>query len=232
MTGQDSSDWLGLSGRVCVVTGGGGGIGRARPSVSPAPAPASRRSISTNAGLKVRTRSCASSAMAISSFAATPPASRASPPHPRRSRNRSGPATSWSTPRRCCVPARSTICLLPNGTRVLAVNLTGYFLCAQVFGRQMRALGRGSLVHVVVDCRQQRAGAERRLQRQQGRRDHAVAAARQRMGAAWHPQQRRQPRHGDHADEPGILRYAGGDRAALRRGAACGGSACRRIWPT
>src|ERR1700719_5422630 len=29
MTEQDSSDWLGLSGRVCVVTGGGGGIGRA-----------------------------------------------------------------------------------------------------------------------------------------------------------------------------------------------------------
>jgi len=29
MTGQDSSDWLGLSGRGCVVTGGGGGIGRA-----------------------------------------------------------------------------------------------------------------------------------------------------------------------------------------------------------
>src|SRR6195952_2145038 len=29
MTGQDNSDWLGLSGRVCVVTGGGGGIGRA-----------------------------------------------------------------------------------------------------------------------------------------------------------------------------------------------------------
>ena len=29
MTGKDSSDWLGLSGRVCVVTGGGGGIGRA-----------------------------------------------------------------------------------------------------------------------------------------------------------------------------------------------------------
>ena len=29
MTAKDSSDWLGLSGRVCVVTGGGGGIGRA-----------------------------------------------------------------------------------------------------------------------------------------------------------------------------------------------------------
>jgi NAD(P)-dependent dehydrogenase (short-subunit alcohol dehydrogenase family) len=30
----------------------------------------------------------------------------------------------------------------------LAVNLTGYFLCAQAFGRQMIAKGRGSLVHV------------------------------------------------------------------------------------
>jgi NAD(P)-dependent dehydrogenase (short-subunit alcohol dehydrogenase family) len=29
MTGQNPSDWLDLSGRVCVVTGGGGGIGRA-----------------------------------------------------------------------------------------------------------------------------------------------------------------------------------------------------------
>src|SRR5882762_3962280 len=29
MTGQNSSDWLGLSGRAGVVTGGGGGIGRA-----------------------------------------------------------------------------------------------------------------------------------------------------------------------------------------------------------
>ena len=29
MTEQPSTDWLGLAGRVCVVTGGGGGIGRA-----------------------------------------------------------------------------------------------------------------------------------------------------------------------------------------------------------
>ena len=29
MTDQNSSDWLGLSGRVAVVTGAGGGIGRA-----------------------------------------------------------------------------------------------------------------------------------------------------------------------------------------------------------
>jgi NAD(P)-dependent dehydrogenase (short-subunit alcohol dehydrogenase family) len=37
---------------------------------------------------------------------------------------------------------------LAEWNTTLAVNLTGYFLCAQVFGRQMRKLGRGSLVHV------------------------------------------------------------------------------------
>ena len=31
---------------------------------------------------------------------------------------------------------------------VLAVNLTGYLLCAQSFGRQMRSRGRGSVVHI------------------------------------------------------------------------------------
>lgn len=31
---------------------------------------------------------------------------------------------------------------------ILSVNLTGYFLCAQEFGRAMRAAGRGVLVHV------------------------------------------------------------------------------------
>ena len=38
--------------------------------------------------------------------------------------------------------------LSPAGNAVLSVNLTGYFLCAQIFGRQMRAQGRGSIVHI------------------------------------------------------------------------------------
>jgi NAD(P)-dependent dehydrogenase (short-subunit alcohol dehydrogenase family) len=37
---------------------------------------------------------------------------------------------------------------LAEWNAVLSVNLTGYFICAQIFGRQMRKLGRGSLVHV------------------------------------------------------------------------------------
>lgn len=37
---------------------------------------------------------------------------------------------------------------LADWNDVLAVNLTGYLLCAQAFGAQMRAAGRGSIVHV------------------------------------------------------------------------------------
>ena len=37
---------------------------------------------------------------------------------------------------------------LDEWNEVLAVNLTGYFLCAQAFGRQMRARGKGALVHI------------------------------------------------------------------------------------
>src|SRR5260370_6762641 len=57
----------------------------------------------------------------------------------------------------CAVLVNTAAVLRPGGldtlslaewNAVLSVNLTGYFLCAQVFGRQMRALGRGSLVHI------------------------------------------------------------------------------------
>lgn len=37
---------------------------------------------------------------------------------------------------------------LTEWNAVLAVNLTGYFLCAQAFARQMRANGGGSMVHI------------------------------------------------------------------------------------
>ena len=37
---------------------------------------------------------------------------------------------------------------LADWNALLSVNLTGYFLCAQAFGRQMRATGRGSIVHI------------------------------------------------------------------------------------
>src|SRR6476659_2772359 len=148
MTGTNSSDWLGLSGRVCVVTGGGGGIGRAT-AVSLAQAGAHVAALDCDErGLAVTeaelhkighahvvTRCDTTSAESVTAASLTIEKSL-------------GP---------CGVLVNTAAVLRPGGldalslaewNAVLAVNLTGYFICAQTFGRQMRALGRGSLVHV------------------------------------------------------------------------------------
>jgi len=148
MTGQNSSDWLGLSGRVSVVTGGGGGIGRA-VAVNLAQAGARVAAIDrderglevTRAALRelgdghVVVRCDTTGAESVHAASETIEKSL-------------GP---------CSVLVNTAAVLRPGGldtlsleewNAVLAVNLTGYFLCAQTFGRQMRALGRGSLVHI------------------------------------------------------------------------------------
>ena len=148
MTGQDSSDWLGLSGRVCVVTGGGGGIGRAvatslaRAGARVAAIDRDERGLeATRAELRelgcdhVVTNCDTTSAERVTAVSET-------------IEKALGP---------CSVLVNTAAVLRPGGLEtlslaewnaVLSVNLTGYFLCAQIFGRQMRKLGRGSLLHV------------------------------------------------------------------------------------
>ncbi len=148
MTGQDSSDWLGLSGRVCVITGGGGGIGRA-VATSLARAGARVAAIDRDEGGLEITRTelrelgaghvvtpCDTSSMESVTAAAE---------------------TIEKSLGLCSVLVNAAAVLRSGGldtlslaewNAVLAVNLTGYFLCAQMFGRQMRKLGRGSLVHI------------------------------------------------------------------------------------
>src|SRR5712671_5642589 len=144
MTGTDSSNWLGLSGRVCVVTGGGGGIGRAT-AVSFAQAGARVAAIDRDErGLEVtqaELRKLGDGHLVVSCDTTS---------------TESVTAASESLGR-CNVLVNTAAILRPGAldtlslaewNSVLAVNLTGYFLCAQAFGRQMRNLGRGSLVHV------------------------------------------------------------------------------------
>jgi NAD(P)-dependent dehydrogenase (short-subunit alcohol dehydrogenase family) len=148
MTGKDSSDWLGLSGRVCVVTGGGGGIGRAvASSLARAGAPVAaidrdERSLeATRAELRELGRDHVVTGCDTSSAESVAAASE----------------TIENALGSCGVLVNAAAVLRPGGLEnlslaewnaVLSVNLTGYFLCAQIFGRQMRKLGRGSLVHV------------------------------------------------------------------------------------
>jgi NAD(P)-dependent dehydrogenase (short-subunit alcohol dehydrogenase family) len=148
MTSQNSSDWLGLQNRVCVVTGGGGGIGRAvalnlaRAGARVAAIDLDERGLAaTDAELRERgdghlvTRCDTSSA---DSVAATAEAIEKS----------LGPGAVLVNTAAVLRPGGLENLSLAEWNAVLSVNLTGYFLCAQTFGRQMRKAGRGSLVHV------------------------------------------------------------------------------------
>ncbi len=148
MTGQDSSDWLGLSGRVCVVTGGGGGIGRAT-ALSFASAGARVAAIdrdqrgleATQAELRklgaghLVVNCDTTSAESVTTAAGTIEKSL-------------GPCNVLVNTAAILRPGALDTLSLAEWNSVLAVNLTGYFLCAQSFGRQMRTNRSGSLIHV------------------------------------------------------------------------------------
>lgn len=146
MTEQPSSDWLGLAGRVCVVTGAGGGIGRA-VAVNLAKAGAHIAAIDRDEQGLEKTRAELSgnrhviapcdvtSADSIASAAAT-------------IEKALGPAGVLVNAAAILRPGALDTLTLAEWNMVISVNLTGYFLCAQAFGAQMRRERRGSLVHV------------------------------------------------------------------------------------
>ena len=147
-TEQQAFDWLGLTGRVCVVTGGGGGIGRAT-ALSFAKAGArvaaididerglevTRQELARHGAGHVIARCDTTDVDSVTTAAVTIEQSL-------------GPCEVLINTAAVLRPGALDALSLAEWNTVLSVNLTGYFLCAQAFGRQMRKLGRGSLVHV------------------------------------------------------------------------------------
>ena len=143
-----ASNFLGLAGRVCVVTGGGSGIGRAtalafgREGASVA---VLDRDPAAAAAVAAEIAALGSRAEAIGCDVSDPASVDSAAA---RSAQALGP----------CDVLVNNAGILRGGAmaempveawnEVLAVDLTGCFLAAQTFGRQMLAKGKGSIVHV------------------------------------------------------------------------------------
>jgi NAD(P)-dependent dehydrogenase (short-subunit alcohol dehydrogenase family) len=146
MTEQTSADWLGLAGRVCVVTGAGGGIGRA-VAVNLAGAGALVAAIDRDEAGLARTRQLLSGDRHM--LAPCDVTNRESILAVSETIEKAlGPCHALVNAAAILRPGSLDTVSLAEWNAVLSVNLTGYFLCAQIFGAQMRAQKRGSLVHV------------------------------------------------------------------------------------
>jgi glucose 1-dehydrogenase len=145
--GDGSHDWLDLAERVCVVTGAGSGIGAAiaegltevgaRVALLDRNGDTCRRvarSLSER-GARVLAIECDTSDEA---------AVRASA---RRVNDEMGPCYGLANNAGFLRPASLAEVPLADWNAMLAVNLTGYLLCAREFAQQMRSIGGGSIVH-------------------------------------------------------------------------------------
>lgn len=143
---SQNADWLGLKDRVCVVTGAGSGIGRA-VALGMAEAGASvvlldRDGESCRAAAEAlrptgaRTLALACDIASLESIATAERASRAL-----------GPCDVLVNNAGILSPGSLATITLEEWNRLLSVNLTGYLLCAQAFGKAMVERGRGAIVH-------------------------------------------------------------------------------------
>jgi NAD(P)-dependent dehydrogenase (short-subunit alcohol dehydrogenase family) len=146
--GASATSWLGLEGRTCVVTGAGGGIGRA---TALAFAAAGARLVlleRDEGGLATTARKVAAQsgqdAVAITCDVSDQASVEAAAAQAER------------TAGRCHILMNNAGILRPGAlasltldawNALMSVNLTGYFLCAQAFGRQMLAGSGGAIVH-------------------------------------------------------------------------------------
>lgn len=144
----ETSDWLGLKDRVCVVTGAGSGIGasiaESLAAVGARVALLDRNGEAVAAvarGLSERGAHAIALACDIADEAAVREAAQAV-------RRELGACSALVNNAGMLRPGGLEAVSVEEWNAVLAVNLTGYLLCSREFGAQMRELGRGSVVHV------------------------------------------------------------------------------------
>ena len=141
--------WLGLAGRTCVITGAGGGIGRA---TALAFAGAVARVVlldrdDENLGETARQVAAAGGRDAVAiPCDVTDAASVAAAAE--KTEQAAGPCHILVNNAGILRPGGLATITLAQWNEIMSVNLTGYFLCAQAFGRQMRAGAGGSIVHI------------------------------------------------------------------------------------
>lgn len=163
MSDAGSTDWLGIAGRTAVVTGAGGGIGRAT-AVSLAQAGCrvillDREAATLQAtlgdiqalgdqgpGARALAIGCDVSDPASVERAATEAAAAF------------GPCDILVNNAGLLRPGPLETLPIAEWNALLAVNLTGYLICAQIFGHQMREQGRGAMVHVASIAASQATG--------------------------------------------------------------------------
>lgn len=144
----ERSDWLGLKDRVCVVTGAGGGIG----------AEIARQLLTAGARVALLDLDADRAAQATTGLASNHQRLLAVPCDVTALRSIEAAAETvqrtWG-PTQLLVNNAAALysdalmdIALVKWNQLLSVNLSGYLLCAQVFGRQMRAHGGGAMVHV------------------------------------------------------------------------------------
>lgn len=139
-------DWLGLDGRVAVVSGAGSGIGRAVARLM-AEAGANLVLLDKNGVACEETaqalRGTGTTVQAVACDIADPDSVAAA----ERASRAIGPCDILINNAGLLRPSPLTTVSLEEWNLLLSVNLTGYLLCAQAFGRPMIERGKGAIVH-------------------------------------------------------------------------------------
>jgi len=146
---QGTHGWLGLNGQTVVITGAGGGIGRAMAisfalagadvallDLREADAHATAKEVKAACNVRVATIPCDTSNPSSVAEAA------------KASLEALGPCNVLVNNAGMMGPATLDTLSSADWNSLLAVNLTGYLLCAQTFAKQMRSSNKGALVHV------------------------------------------------------------------------------------